>query len=125
MQQLPVDKILEVCQRINNGRTIPTVFTALEDEVRELREEVVRHLAGQEPGPDGIVGEAIDCILCLVDLIYQKNPSISKGYILSIVTDKLTKWETLYGTAERATMAAQAKATNIAFQGSRMVFNQV
>lgn len=92
----PVEKILEVCQRIQNSRTIPSVFCALRREVEELNDEVLLHVDGKTEGADGIIGESVDVILCAVDLIYQKKPDITKEQIMEVINRKLTKWETLY-----------------------------
>lgn len=91
-----VDKVIAVCQKISNGRTISSVMKALEEEVVELRVEVDKALAGEDAGTDGIVGEAIDCLLCVVDILYQKNPSISREHISFLVGQKLDKWTELY-----------------------------
>jgi hypothetical protein len=97
INQHPIDKIVDACVRIQNGRNISSVLAALKLEVLELEEEVNKSLTGEEPGPDGIIGEAIDCLLIIVDLIYQKNPSLSREYISFRVGEKLNKWETKYG----------------------------
>ena len=94
----PIEKIIAVCQKIENGRTITAVMKALEEEVSELRVEVDKALAGEPAGEDGIIGESIDCLLCIIDLLYQKNPSVSREHISYLVSQKLDKWETLYST---------------------------
>lgn len=94
----PVEKILEVCRRINNGRTLMSVFAAMCDEVRELRDEISIATFGGIPGADGVVGESVDVILCAVDAIYQADPNITKEQILEVVMKKLEKWERVYGT---------------------------
>lgn len=91
-----VDKIIEVCKRIENDRSLTSVFDALIREVAELKEEILNHINDKPPGPDGIQGEVVDILLCAVDILYQYNPSISKDYISHIVTKKLEKWERLY-----------------------------
>lgn len=97
MEHKILDKTLEVCQRIENDRTISGVFDHAKSEMDELSEEILRFLDDQEPGPDGVVGEAIDVIICMVDIIYKKNPSISKEQIYFLICQKLDKWERLYG----------------------------
>ena len=94
----PICKTIAVCKKIENGRTISSVMKALEEEVSELRVEVDKALAGEEQGEDGIVGEAIDCLLCVIDILYQRNPSLSIEHISYLTGLKLAKWQELYST---------------------------
>lgn len=51
--------------------------------------------AGQSyktPGPDGVVGEALDTILCLLDLIYRQNPNLKEEELVSLAVAKGSKW---------------------------------
>jgi hypothetical protein len=43
-------------------------------------------------GPDGIVGEAIDGILCNLDMIYVENPDLTEDEFNSMVKAKCEKW---------------------------------
>lgn len=103
MQQVSNHKIigaiLNVCARINNGRTLTTIMNHAEGEMVELKEELSKFLSDQPEGKDGVVGEAIDVMLCMVDLIYTRNPTISKEHVYSLVCDKLEKWEKLYSNS--------------------------
>lgn len=79
--------------RIDNGRMPADIFEYLHDEVNELEAEVY----GYEPGPDGIPGEAIDVILCALDLIYKNNPEWTDKDILDYAQKKCEKWAKKYG----------------------------
>jgi len=89
--------IMTFCARIQNGRTIPDVYNAAVDETNELCDEVDKFQSGYPPGDDGIIGEAVDCILCHMDLIYQSDPDITETELMSIIVRKLEKWERKYG----------------------------
>lgn len=88
------DKIREVGLKINNGRSISDIFTYAVEEIGELATEVniEQGYSAKKPGKDGIVGESIDVIICLIDLIYTFNPGITIDDIESIVDKKLSKW---------------------------------
>lgn len=107
MQLKVIDRILKTCVRLNNGRTYGTILDHAKGEMVELEIEVNKFLNEQEPGKDGIVGEAIDVILCMVDLIYQKNPTISKEYLYMLICEKLDKWERLYADGPVKTTTLQ------------------
>lgn len=64
------------------------------EEVGELSTEVnIKEGYSEKPkGKDGIIGEAVDVILCAVDLIYINNPEVTEEEVRSIVTKKLAKW---------------------------------
>jgi hypothetical protein len=104
-----IDKILRVCRRIKNGRDINTVDHAIYCELGELQAEQFKVAQQVEPGPDGVVGEAVDVILCLVDLIYQYQPDIGIHELNAVIDRKLYKWESLYGTAELAAKTMASK----------------
>ena len=50
-----------------------------------------------DAGEDGVVGESIDMIICLFDLIFKTNPDITHEEITAYTEKKLKKWKTLYG----------------------------
>lgn len=78
---------------IEDGRTIPDIFDHLKGEVEELSAEVGVYKMGGNPGEDGITGEAVDVIVCALDLIFKDNPKITETEILKIVERKLEKWK--------------------------------
>ncbi len=92
-----LELVLSYCRRIKNGRTFNSVWFWTGQENAELTIEVGKLQSGGEPGEDGVLGEAVDTILCLVDLIYQHNPNITEEEILAVVQKKLDKWERKYG----------------------------
>lgn len=86
-----VQGVLNVCQTIDSPRTIHTVFDHMLSEVHELEMEF------NSLGEDGVIGEAVDVILCALDVIYQDNPNVTEDDIARVVERKLTKWVRLYG----------------------------
>lgn len=77
-------------------RTLYSVLTSATSELGELADEV-RIEAGhsyKEAGVDGIIGEAIDTIVCLLDLIHLENPDMTEQELDAIAFKKLNKWVT-------------------------------
>jgi hypothetical protein len=61
-------------------------------EVAELEIELDLHERDEPAGPDGIVGEAIDVIACLLDLIIVHCPSITEEDLNVLMRLKCQKW---------------------------------
>lgn len=78
---------------IRNGRTRSDVLDHARGEMEELGDEVVFANAGDAPGPDGVVGEAIDVILCMLDLIHIERPDMTEAEITAYAEKKLAKWQ--------------------------------
>jgi hypothetical protein len=64
-------------------------------EVGELAEEIeiAEGLSNKSSGKDGVTGEAIDAIICLLDIIRRYNPGITEDELGFIVAHKLSKWK--------------------------------
>lgn len=75
-------------------RTIDSVLASTMSELGETAVEVMIHngQSYKQPGRDGIVGEAVDTILCLLDLIHLVNPDITEEQLNEIATIKCAKW---------------------------------
>lgn len=80
---------------IKNGRTIADVH----DSIKEEREELDLEISGNGDGRDGILGEAIDEIASVADLIFLSNPEITEDQFMQYLTMKLEKWRTKYSFA--------------------------
>jgi len=89
-----IKTIFDTCDTIKDGRTINNVFAYTIEEVGELATEVniATGFSTKQPGKDGVVGEAVDAIICLVDLIRQYDPTITEEQIIAICNQKLQKW---------------------------------
>lgn len=88
-----IELIFKYCGDITNSRDIYSVFRHLDSEHQELYRAIFENVDDE----DGVVGEAIDVILCAVDIIFQHNPDLTEQDLLPIVQRKLDKWKTLYG----------------------------
>jgi hypothetical protein len=73
---------------IANGRTLQEIGSHLRDEVQELDEE----LAALTPGEDGVAGEAIDVMLCALDLVFKARPDWTDADIVTYARRKCQKW---------------------------------
>jgi hypothetical protein len=91
-----VEQILATSKSINDGRERLDVLAKAGEEMGELAQEVLISLGKhyKQPGPDGVVGEAIDVIVCMVDMIYGVYPDITEQILQEILEKKLTKWKT-------------------------------
>ena len=65
------------------------------EELGELSTEIgVKYLGFyKEAGKDGIIGEAVDAINCLIDLIHIENPDLTPEQLCEIFERKLAKWK--------------------------------
>lgn len=88
-----MENIIKTSKSIDDGRTRSDVLSAMMTEVGELAEEVrVQKGLSQKGDVDGVFGEAVDVILCAVDMIYVDNPDITVKEIEDYIALKLKKW---------------------------------
>lgn len=90
-----ITDILNTASSIKNGRTISQIFTYTIEEIGELATElnIVDGYSDKNPGKDGVVGEAVDAIICLIDLIYTHRPTITEDELAQVCANKLSKWK--------------------------------
>lgn len=90
-----VEQIIATSQDINDGRERLDVLAKSGEEMGELSQEVLISLGKhyKQPGPDGVVGEALDVIVCMVDMIYGVYPDITEDILQEILEKKLSKWK--------------------------------
>lgn len=81
--------------KIENNRTPQDIYESLREEVTELEAEVFNY----GDGKDGVAGEAIDVILCALDLIYKNNPEWTNEDIVAYAEKKCQKWAQKYSKA--------------------------
>ena len=88
-----IRQVFETGERLPK-RTRLSALCSLVEEVGELSTEVAisENLSYKERGPDGVVGEAIDVIICAIDLIRIDSPNITEEEILDILETKCDKW---------------------------------
>ena len=80
-------------ERVKNDRTVDDILEYLHNEVEELDGEVI----GYDRGEDGIPGEAVDVMLCALDMIYKSAPDWTDEDILAYAKKKCEKWAKKYG----------------------------
>lgn len=90
-----VSQILNTSAEIVNSRTVSQIFIYAVEEIGELATElsIVDGYSYKEPGNDGVVGEAVDAIICLVDLVYKHNPTVTEEELMEVCVRKLAKWK--------------------------------
>jgi hypothetical protein len=91
-----ITQTFEVSDLIKDERNLNDILNATVQEVGELATEISIHTGYRmaEPGADGVVGEAIDSIVCLLDIIRRYDPTITREQIEEIASAKLIKWVT-------------------------------
>jgi len=90
-----IQKTFESSDKIKNGRNQTRILAHTVAEVGELAEEIViaNGFSYKQPGEDGIVGEAVDVIICALDMIHQTDPTVTEEDLEKIAIRKLAKWE--------------------------------
>jgi hypothetical protein len=89
-----LETIFAACDIIKDGRGSYAILASLTSELGELATEVaVQQGHDNRPaGVDGIFGEAVDVILCAVDMIRTNYPSVTDEDIHKVVAYKCNKW---------------------------------
>ena len=92
---MPINTVLNVSKRINNGRTVNDVMNSIMEEVGELAREVRCEYGPsyKKAGRDGILGESVDVLASVIDLMYIHDPDISHRDIINVLNRKMSKWE--------------------------------
>ena len=86
------DIVCKYSDRVQDGRTLQDIFNHGEGEMVELQSELLYDRDGLKPGPDGIVGEAIDIIACMMDIIRKKAPELTEEDLGLLMHKKCQKW---------------------------------
>jgi len=97
--QDPLDIVRQFSKKIQNGRTILDAARHTESELVELYDEIEKKAQGMPPGPDGIVGEALDIIACALDVIFVEAPETTNEEICATLLRKCEKWARRYGAS--------------------------
>lgn len=90
-----INTIFKVSDEVKNNRSVQSILNSAVSEVGELATEVdIKFgVSYKSQGPDGIIGEAIDVILGIVDLIHVYDPTLTEADLIDIATIKLAKWK--------------------------------
>jgi len=92
----PIDIVRHFAREINNGRTLFDIYQHGQREMVELDEELGHYYEARPGGPDGVVGEAIDVIACMLDTIFVFRPETTDEEITAILLAKCQKWARRY-----------------------------
>ncbi|WYN05132.1 hypothetical protein ISREJYDI_CDS0171 [Pseudomonas phage UNO-G1W1] len=90
-----IQRVVRTSKNVGSDNRMNT-FGSLVEEVGELSTELAisNGTKQREPSPDGVVGEAIDVLVCIIDLLYQElGDKITEQAFLERVQTKLDKWE--------------------------------
>lgn len=91
-----VSEIIKTSIQVKNDRNIQDILIHAMTELGELAQEVqiAEGNSYKSAGPDGIVGEALDVIACMVDIIYVHYDVLAdEEYMISLMKPKLEKWK--------------------------------
>lgn len=88
---------IKKCEEVKNKRDIHSIFVHANGEMSELFEEIRKKEMGEPFGEDGIIGESVDIILCMFDLIHQVDKNITMEEVEKIMLKKFNKWKEKYG----------------------------
>ena len=78
----------------DDDRTVSDILHYAYTEMGELAEEhiIEQGRSYKNAGPDGVVGEAMDAILCLLDIIHVHSPELTSVDLEHIAIHKINKW---------------------------------
>jgi hypothetical protein len=90
-----IGQILETSKNIVDGRSRYAVLAKATEELGELAQEVMIAASDhyKEPGKDGIIGEAIDVMVCCTDIIFSVDDTITEPQMQELLAKKLVKWK--------------------------------
>ena len=90
-----VSETFNYSDQIKNNRNTFYVLSKCVEELGELSVElqIAAGVSYKEAGKDGVVGEAIDLITCVLDLIRITHPNLTEEDLVSIAIPKLEKWK--------------------------------
>ena len=93
-------KTLDLFEKVKiAGATLPdrsgaSIMLSLVEEVGELSKEVsiVEGMSYKKPDVDGVLGEAVDVLITVLDLIHTLVPDATEEEINSYAGKKIAKW---------------------------------
>lgn len=95
-----IKNVLAISEEHPMKRTVESIFDHAQGEMFELHFEIEAQRRGIQGDSDGISGEAIDVILCMIDLIRVANPEMSMEDVFDFIKEyskrKSQKWVEKY-----------------------------
>lgn len=89
----------DACKIVGNTKADQRdILASATEELGEVAVEIkIAHGLKKGPGgKDGIVGEAIDLMLCAADVIHSELGSLDNDQVKQIIMNKLAKWQAHY-----------------------------
>lgn len=89
----------EVCKAVGHTKKDQSdIMLSLMEEAGETATEIkiAKGLKSGPAGKDGIVGEAVDTILCALDVIYTELGTLDDEMLHEVFRLKLAKWRLKY-----------------------------
>ena len=89
-----ISEIFRYSDEIRNERDQMYVLSKCIEELGELSTEIQIHLgySYKKPGPDGVIGEEIDLLTCVVDIIRRTSPELTEEDLICLSIPKIEKW---------------------------------
>lgn len=90
---MDLKKLINMCKDIKEERTTSGVYLKLSEEVGELATElnIKYHGSYKKKGKDGIIGECVDAIICLADILNKEGVDVDK--LEEMFDSKVKKWK--------------------------------
>lgn len=94
MQTLDLFEKVKIAGATLPDRSVASIMLSLVEEVGELSKEVsiVEGMSYKKPDVDGVLGEAVDVLITVLDLIHTLVPSATEEEINSYAEKKIAKW---------------------------------
>jgi len=92
---MSIQQLMWATAYIKDGHTLPDSLVYAMSELGELSDEImiVEGKSDREAGVDGVVGEAVDVIVCMLDIIHKADPTVCENDIVNIAKAKIKKWQ--------------------------------
>lgn len=92
-----INDVLDVCEKADEfhpDRSLHYILSSAVEEIGELSTEIniAQGFSYKNPGVDGIIGEGVDVIISVLDIIYKANPGITEDQLAEIASKKCKKW---------------------------------
>jgi len=90
-----ITETFKYSDQIQNNRNPFYVLSKITEELGELSVEVqiAEGVSYKQAGKDGVVGEGIDLITCVLDLIHIIYPELTEEDLVKVAIPKLEKWK--------------------------------
>lgn len=100
-----IQRTMWATEEIKDSRTLSDILAYTMSELGELTDEVlvVEGKSTKRAGEDGVVGEAVDAIICLLDMIHAADSTVTEQQIERIIARKMEKWKSSVGAITNKT----------------------